>query len=213
MLNIKSFTVNPLGENTYLLWDETKKAAIVDCGAFFEEEKSVIDEFISENNLQVERLLLTHAHFDHIFGAQHIYSNYSICPEVSKDDVLTYSIAKEQMLLFMHREIPLDLPPLKGTFSEDDILKFGKSSLQVIAMPGHTPGGVCFYDASNGILLSGDSLFRGSIGRTDLPGSSHETLIKSLSEKIMTLPENTRVLPGHGGETTIAYEKMYNPYL
>ena len=213
MLNIKTFIVNPLGENTYLLWDETKKAAIVDCGAFFEEEKAAIDKFIIGNALQVERLLLTHAHFDHIFGAQHIYENYGIGPEVSEDDVPTYRAAKEQMVLFMHREIPLDIPPLRGTFHESDILSFGNTSLQVIATPGHTPGGVCFYDEADGILLSGDSLFQGSIGRTDLPGSSYEALIKSLTEKVMTLPENTRVLPGHGGETSVGYEKKYNPYV
>ena len=213
MLNIKSFTVNPLGENTYLLWDETKKAAIVDCGAFFEEEKAAIDSFIIENELQVERLLLTHGHFDHIFGAQHIYDHYGIGPEIGEDDVLNYQAGKEQVRLFMHRDIPLDLPPLKSTFRKGDILSFGNTTLQVIATPGHTPGGVCFYDATDSVLLSGDSVFQGSIGRTDLPGGNYETLIKSLSEKIMTLPENTRVLPGHGGETTIAYEKMYNPYL
>lgn len=213
MLNIKSFTVNPLGENTYLLWDETKKAAIVDCGAFFEEEKAAIDSFIIENELQVERLLLTHGHFDHIFGAQHIYDRYGIGPEIGEDDVLNYQAGKEQVRLFMHRDIPLDLPPLKGTFRKGDILSFGNTTLQVIATPGHTLGGVCFYDATDSVLLSGDSVFQGSIGRTDLPGGNYETLIKSLSEKIMTLPENTRVLPGHGGETTIAYEKMYNPYL
>ena len=213
MLHIKTFQVNPLGENTYLLWDDTKEAALVDCGAFFEEEKCAIDEFITEKNLQVKRLLLTHGHFDHLFGAQHIYEKYGIGPEICKDDVPTYNAAKEQMLLFMHREIPLDLPPLKSTFDEGDTLKFGNVSLQVISTPGHTPGGVCFYDAMNSIMLSGDSLFQGSIGRTDLPGSSYEELVKSLSEKVITLPEETRVLPGHGNETTIGFEKMYNPFL
>lgn len=212
-LNYKTFTVNFIEENCYLLWDESREAVIVDCGAFLPAECEQIRAFVAENDLTVKHLLNTHAHFDHLFGAQFCSDTWGVLPEISADEVETYHQAVQQMQAFLHRAFPLQLPPLGKTFSEGETIRFGTHELRVIATPGHTPGGVCFYCEAEGLLLTGDSLFRCSIGRCDLPGGDACSLVTALSEKILTLPEDVKVLPGHGPSTTIGYERMNNMML
>lgn len=212
-LNIQCFEVNMLGENCYILWDETRDAVIVDCGAFFDEEKTAIRVFVAEKGLKICHLLNTHGHFDHIFGNAFVADTYGVQPELAWEETDTYLAAVEQMRMFMHREIPLIVPPIGRSLMEGDEVCFGRHRLQVIATPGHTPGGICYYCEEEGVLLSGDSLFRQSIGRCDLPGSDEDALLTALRTKVLALPENVRVLPGHGPETTIEYEKKWNNYL
>lgn len=213
MLHYQAFQCNMLGENAYLLWDDDRHAAFVDCGAFFDEEKEAIAAFAESRSLIVEHHYLTHGHFDHVFGADFLAGLYGANPQLSQADEATYHAQPEQMQLFMHRAFPLTLPPLGASFSHGDRLSIGNEQLEVIATPGHTPGGVCLYCAASSLLLSGDSLFRGSIGRTDLPGGSHADLVGSLRQRVLTLPPETVVLPGHGPATDIGYERACNPYL
>lgn len=212
MLNIHRFTVNMIEENCYLLWDETGEAALVDCGAFFEEDRNSIRNFIEEHHLQVRLHLLTHGHFDHIFGAQFVYDTYGLQPQMATTEVTTYLSAAEQVHMLLHRELPISLPPTGTLLADGDTVKFGRQVFQVIYTPGHTPGGVCYYNEKEQLLLSGDSLFQGSIGRTDFPGGDGQLLISQLRNRILTLPETVRVLPGHGPATSVGDEKRSNPY-
>lgn len=213
MLNIQRFVFNMVEENTYVLWDDTLEAVIIDCGAFYPEERQALSDFIAGKGLSVRRLLQTHGHFDHIFGADFVHRTYGIGPEMARTEKDTYEQAAEQMQAFMHRALPLAVPPAAGFFEPDDVIGFGHHELRVVATPGHTPGGTCFYCAEEGVLLSGDSLFRRAIGRCDLPGGNEQALVESLKANVLTLPGAVTVLPGHGDATTVAEERDRNPYL
>lgn len=213
MLNIKKFTVNPLGENTYLLWDETLEAAVIDCGAFEPSERQRIATCVAENGLRLTHLLNTHAHFDHLFGADYIYKEWGVKIWLHEQERETYEHAAEQMKAFVGWDIPLPLPPVGRWLRNGEEFCVGHTTLRVIPTPGHTPGGCCFYVESEGMLFSGDSLFRQSIGRTDFPGGDYAALVDSLRERVLTLPDGVRVFPGHGPETSIGYEKEMNAYL
>lgn len=212
-MQITRFIVNMIEENCYLFWDETGQAALVDCGAFYPEEQKAISDFIESKGLKLTRLLNTHGHFDHIFGASYIYNRYGVPIELCHAEQETYETSIEQMKRFLHRELPLELPAESRYFNPGDELKVGNLQIRVIPTPGHTPGGVCFYIEEEGVLFSGDSLFRHEIGRCDLPGGNEIQLIEGLRQHILTLPENVQVLPGHGDATTIGEEKAANYYL
>lgn len=213
MIQIQHFAVNMLQENCYILSDETHEAVIIDCGAYFDEEFQAIDEYIASQQLKPLHHVLTHGHFDHVFGARHIYDKYGLQPEMHGLDTETYRLQPQQLQLFLHRAIPLSLPEVGHLLTEGEEVTFGTHRLRVIHTPGHTPGGICLYEAEEEILLSGDSLFLSSIGRCDLPGGDPVALHDALVEKVMTLPDTTRVLPGHGPETDIGYERKHNPFL
>lgn len=213
MLHIQRFIVNMIEENCYVLSDETGEAAIIDCGAFFPEEKESIRQYIEQNNLRPKRLLNTHGHFDHVFGTAFVHDTYGLLPEMLTAEADTYAAAAGQMRMFLHRDLPLATPPAGPAFNDGDLLTFGSHTLRAIATPGHTPGGVCFYCEAEGCLFSGDSLFRHAIGRTDLPGGSEAALVGSLRARVLTLPDDVRVFPGHGDETTIGEERRANFYL
>ena len=212
MLQVQTFTVNFIDVNCYVISDETNEAIIVDCGAYAEEEKTAISNYISQNGLKICHLLCTHGHFDHIFGNQFICDTYSIHPKLHMDEADTYNHAERQMQMFLHKSFPLQIPPVEHYLQNGDCISFGNHSLRVISTPGHTPGGVCYYIESENLLLSGDSLFQGCIGRCDLPGGNEASLINNLRNKILTLPGNTKVLPGHGPSTTIDEEIRTNPF-
>lgn len=213
MLHIQRFIVNMIEENCYVLSDETGEAVIIDCGAFFPEEKESIRRYIEQNSLRPKRLLNTHGHFDHVFGAAFVHDTYGLLPEMLTAEAATYAAAAGQMRMFLHRDLPLATPPAGPAFNDGDLLTFGSHTLRAIATPGHTPGGVCFYCEDEGCLFSGDSLFRHAIGRTDLPGGSEAALVGSLRARVLTLPDDVRVFPGHGDETTIGEERRANFYL
>lgn len=213
MLNIQRFIVNMIEENCYVVNDDTKQAVIIDCGAFYPEERKAISDYISGNGLKPVRLLQTHCHFDHLFGAKFIYDEYGLKPEMETEELPLYENAPSHGKMFFGQDLSFEIPPHGQLFKEGDNLSFGSHSLLVIATPGHTPGGVCFYCKEEGVLFSGDSLFHHEIGRCDLPGGNELSLTSSLKSKILTLPENVKVLPGHGSATTVGEEKRSNPYL
>ena len=131
---------------------------------------------------------------------------------MAETEVDNYSSQQEQLRMFLRRDLPLSLPTVGKTLVDGETVRFGHQEFKVIYTPGHTPGGVCYYNEQEKVLLSGDSLFQGSIGRTDFPGGSSKALVDSLRQRILTLPEEVTVLPGHGPETSIEFEKRHNPY-
>lgn len=218
MLYVKKFIFNPIQENTYIVYDETHEAVIIDCGCFFEREWMAMKEFMEQEGLHPVRLLNTHLHFDHSYGNQFVIRDYHLRPQASMLDYDLYCGMQAQVAMFLGNQIASQIntdftAQLDTPLNDCDQVSFGKHLFRVISVPGHTPGGICFYCEEENMLFVGDSLFCGSIGRTDLPGGNYHDLVSSLSRKIMTLPPATKVYSGHGPETTIEYENKYNPYL
>ena len=212
-MKIKQIPNNPFQENTYVVWDEaTMEAAIVDCGALFPQEEERIDVFVNDNNLKIKYILNTHLHLDHCFGNAWAAERYGVLPMAHEDDETLLARMGEQARMF---GLPFEVrtEKLGGYLGDGDVLKLGDNEIRVIHTPGHSRGGLCFYIPAAGWLVSGDSLFEGSIGRTDLEGGSYATLIKSITERLLILPEETVVYPGHGAYTTIGEEKKSNPFL
>lgn len=213
MINIQRFIVNMIQENCYVVNDETNEGVIIDCGAFYLEEKEAIKKYIEDKHLTIKHLLDTHLHFDHVLGNEYLFKTFGLEPEASDEDLPLYENIEKQLSDFIGlQNYSIQLPPLKKCLEEGDTVSFGTHTFHVIATPGHTPGGLEFYDKEEKILFSGDSLFRGSIGRTDFPGGNYNALISSLKEKILTLPEDVKVFPGHSLSTTIGHERNTNPY-
>ena len=211
MINIKKFTFNQVQENTFVAYDETGECVIIDAGCYFENEQQQLDAFISKQQLKPVKLINTHCHFDHIMGVTHCRTKYNIDFEAHESEVPLIEQASEHGDLYNIPMKPVDAPD--SFFQEGDQITFGNSFLQVIEAPGHSPGGVVFYNPDQKILIAGDVLFYGSIGRTDLPGGSFERLVGNIKTKLLTLPEETVVYCGHGPETTIGFEKKNNPFL
>ena len=209
-LEIKTFALGMIAANCYIVRDaESGDSFVVDPGAYL----SGFEEMLEEMKIEKLRyILLTHGHFDHIFGAQHITDTFHVLPSLHHDEVETYQAAPLQMQTFLHRNLPLSVPPIGTLLADGDVIHFGTHTLQVIATPGHTPGGVCYYCMEEALLLSGDSLFHGSIGRCDLPGGDESKLINHLREKILSLPPAVKVYPGHGPSTSIS-EEQNNPFI
>lgn len=212
MITIKAFEFNYFQENTFLLYDETGEAVLIDCGCCRKEEEKELSDFITANKLTLKYLLCTHLHLDHIFGNPYIYKNYDLKPWAHKLDTEKLPSPGEQAKLF---GLPgrMENIPVGKFIVGNEIIKFGESELQVITVPGHSPGSVAFYCKKDGFVIVGDALFSGSIGRTDLWGGNQEVLIAAINDKLMTLPDETVVYPGHGPETRIIDEKLNNPYL
>lgn len=212
MINIKAFEVNYFSENTYLLYDETNEAVLIDCGCMEKEEERELSEFIADNHLVLKRYLCTHLHLDHIFGNEFVYKTYGLSPEAHKADVEMLPSPEKQAVLF---GIPqrINTVSVKKFLSGGEIVRFGNAELEVLTVPGHSPGSVAFYNKENGFIIVGDVLFAGSIGRSDLWGGNHDILLAAINDKLLSLPDETIVYPGHGVATTIYDEKMNNPYL
>ena len=213
MLHIERFVVNMIEENCYLLHDDTNEALFIDCGAYFPEEQAAIRKYVETHHLHVVRLVNTHSHFDHIFGDEFLFETYGVRPEMHGSEASNYQNASNQVRMFLHRDFSIATPEAGSYFKEGDTLTFGKHSIKVIHTPGHTPGGVCLYLPEESVLFSGDSLFYHAIGRTDFPGGSQQQLVNALKEKILTLPDDVNVYPGHGEATTIGEERLHNPFL
>ena len=212
MLQIKIFQVNPLGANCVVLWEDAGKAcAIADPGFYRPEEEEMVFSFLSDNGLTPDAVLLTHAHFDHSWGVAAVVKRYG-CPvylSAADDSVLRFG---SSLLDRLHLQKTVELFEYKD-IADGQVLRAGGVDWKVIATPGHTQGSVCFWCEAWGVLLSGDTLFAGSIGRTDLEGGDYDALMKSILEKLMALPGDTDVVPGHGSPTTIAREGATNPFL
>lgn len=212
MITIKSFEFNYFQENTFLLYDETREAVLIDCGCCRKEEEKELTDFILENKLTLKHLLCTHLHVDHVFGNGFIHKTYGLGPEANKLDVEKLPSPDEQAKLFGLRQ-HVENVPIEKYIVGGEIIKFGTSELQVLTVPGHSPGSVAFYNQKNGFAIVGDALFAGSIGRTDLWGGNQEVLVAAIRDKLLSLPDETTIYPGHGPETRVIDEKFNNPYL
>ena len=197
--------------NCYVLSDETKEAVIIDAGCFYEEEKQALKRYIDSNSLTVKHLLNTHLHLDHIFGNPFLLQEYGLKAEANQADEfwLEQAPAQSRMFGFQLPEAPV---PLGKYIFDGDIITFGNTQLEAIHVPGHSPGSIVFYCKEAHCIFSGDVLFRGSIGRADLEGGNFDQLRESIVARLLTLPDETMVYPGHGNPTTIGYEKMNNPF-
>jgi glyoxylase-like metal-dependent hydrolase (beta-lactamase superfamily II) len=211
MIKIEKFVVNPLGENSLVISDETGECIFIDPGFFYDEEKDEIRSYIAENKLKPVKITNTHCHFDHIMGVEFIREEYGIPLHAHADDAFWIEAAQEQANRFGFEVEPVR--PIDAFLTENETVKFGNTTLEVLHIPGHTPGHVVFYNQEAGILIAGDVLFYGSIGRTDLPRGNHNDLISNIKTKLFKLPDNTKVYCGHGPETTIGFEKSTNPFL
>ncbi len=210
MLTIQSFVFNPFSENTYVVFDETKEAVIIDPGCYEPDEYAELDDYIAKEDLKIKYLLNTHCHIDHVLGNNHVKEKYQV-------PFLIHSL-EEKVLLAVKSYAPnygfsMYREALPDQFlAENDIVRFGNTKLDVLFVPGHSPGHVAFYIKQEKVILSGDVLFKGSIGRTDLPGGNFDVLIKSIHQKIFTLPDGVIAYSGHGVSTTIDEEKIYNQF-
>lgn len=211
-MEYKIFVNNPWQENTVVLYDDSAEAAVVDCGCFNKREEQNIRDFLESQGLKPVLLLNTHLHPDHIFGNNFMKEAFGLETKASeKDDFLIANAVEYAAMLGISGITP---PPPVGEYLRDnDMIRFGRSELQVIAVGGHSPGGLCFYSAADRLLLAGDVLFAGSVGRYDLPGGDGRILIEDIRARLMTLPDDVCVIPGHGPGTTIGEERKFNPFL
>ncbi|MBI2729568.1 MAG: MBL fold metallo-hydrolase [Sphingobacteriales bacterium] len=211
MFNIQSFIFSPVQENTYLLYNETASCIVIDPGCYYAEEKELLLDFINKSRLTPKMLLNTHCHLDHVFGNKFIADAYGLVLHIHEKEKKLLEYAPTSGLMW---NLPFDnyvgnLVYLK----EGDMIELGNDKLEILFAPGHSPGSVCFYCAEQGFVIGGDVLFRQSIGRTDLPGGDHQTLLNSIHTQLFILPDDTIVYSGHGDQTTIGYEKKHNPFL
>lgn len=212
-MKVSRFVVNPFGINTYVMWDpESREAAIVDPGMTEEAERKALDSFIEREGLKPVHLIDTHMHLDHIFGNLYVKGKYGLNIEAHRDDDFLARTLEEQVKRF---RMPVEAVNhgLDVELHDGERLWLGKEPVDVIAVPGHSPGSIALYCPESNFVITGDALFRGSIGRTDLPKGDFDTLITSIRTRLMTLPADTVVLPGHGPETTIGTELNSNPYI
>jgi hydroxyacylglutathione hydrolase len=212
MVQIKAFTFNPFAENTYLIWDDdTMDAAIIDPGVSTNDEQKILVEYISEKKLSIKYLINTHCHIDHILGCKFIKEKYNPIYYAPEKDLILFDNASKQAEMFA---IELNVPPKPDKLidSQPDIL-LGNSTIKFLFTPGHTPGEYCLYLEKEKFCITGDVLFKEGIGRTDLWGGDYKTLINSIEEKLLKLPDDVIIYPGHGESSTIGYEKKYNPFL
>lgn len=213
MLTIKTFPFNLLQENTYVVSDETRDCVIIDCGAYYDDERKAITDYISSQGLKPCRLLATHGHWDHNLGIDTIYQTYGLQVEAAKEDEFIITDIPRNFQSIIGAPLRREYPAVGRFFAPNEVIRFGNHSLQVLKTPGHSPGSVVFYCAEEHTAFTGDTLFRMSVGRTDFEGGSYEDLTNSLANVLAKLPDETTILPGHGPQSTIGYEKKYNPYM
>src|SRR5690554_8093004 len=200
-MEIKTFEFNPLGVNCYVISDETGECVIIDAACYYPDEKALLINYIIENDLVVKHLLNTHLHFDHIFGVNDLSSYFGLILESHDGDEILLDNVKAQMKLFGIPDNDEEyVPEIGKTLHEGDEIYFGNQTLKVLHIPGHSPGSIVFYNMSKGNVFSGDVLFRGSIGRTDLIGGNFEDLVDGIQTKLFIMPDETRVYPGHRSE-------------
>ncbi len=216
MIKVKQFVFNPFAENTYVVWDSTSREAIVvDPGMTSAAETHLFESYIEDNKLEIKQIINTHLHLDHCFGDNYVRDRYGVKVAAHLGDAPLGAGLGSQARQFgmvlpagADAGVSIDVP-----LKEGDEISIGNEKLYVIEVAGHSPGGIALYCPEGGFALVGDSIFRGSVGRTDLPGGDHATLIANLRNKILTLPDGTQLLPGHDRFTTVEAEKATNPFL
>lgn len=211
MISVKKFVCNPFQENSYVVYDkESGECVFIDMGCE-EQEQEQVKDFLVSNGLTPQLSLHTHLHVDHVIGAGFVYANYGLKPTAHKGDTPIYENTEQYAAQF-GLEVK-SLPALGDALQDGDSIQVGGCMLQVIHLPGHSPGSVLFYIKEKACVFVGDVLFRESVGRTDLYGGDQSLLIGGIKEKLLTLPADTLVYSGHGPETSIAHEGQYNPFL
>lgn len=212
MLSIKKFVFSPFAENTYLIFNEKNDAVIIDPGCFSKEEEEILNHYITSKELNIRRLLNTHAHIDHVFGNHFVATKYKVDVEMHEKDLITLKqmpAAAEIWGIKGYKESPQP----KHFLNEGEQIKIGDDSLDIVFVPGHSPGHIAFISHSHRFVIGGDVLFQGSIGRVDLPGGSLDVLMRSIQNKFLTLADDYVVYSGHGNETTIGQERNTNPFI
>ncbi len=211
MITVEKFMVNPLGENSYILSDESGECIFIDPGFYYEEEYNEVRTYIAENKLKPVKITNTHCHFDHIMGVEFVRKEYNVPFYGHAEDafLIERSVSQAQMFGMEMGTVG----PLDHLLNEGEKVQFGNSELEIIHVPGHSPGHVVLYSPKDKFIIAGDVLFYGSIGRTDLPGGDYNTLISGIKNKLFLLPDETKVYSGHGPETTLGFEKSSNPFL
>jgi glyoxylase-like metal-dependent hydrolase (beta-lactamase superfamily II) len=211
MISVKVFTFNDLQENTYVLFDETKEGVIIDPGCYEKEEKQELSDFIEKNDIRPVRLLNTHCHVDHVLGNAYVSKKYHLTVETSKrEEAQLRSVKVYAPMYGFHQYEETDKVIC---IEEGGKIVFGHSTLDILSVPGHSPGHLAFLCQEQNFCVAGDVLFYRSIGRADLPGGDYKQLEKSIKEKLYVLEENTVIYPGHGSKTVISEEKRYNPFV
>jgi len=211
-MEINQITFNPFQENTFILWDETKECIIIDPGCYEKNEKEYLSNFIESNNLKPVKLINTHCHIDHILGNKFVSEKWKIDLYMNKKDLPLLEGAGDIAKMYGFENYK-GSPYPKYFLEEGDILEFGESKLEILFTPGHAPGHICLYNKEDKFIVSGDVLFNGGIGRTDLPGGNYDTLINSIKTKLLCLQDDTEVFCGHGPSTSIGKERLDNPFL
>jgi glyoxylase-like metal-dependent hydrolase (beta-lactamase superfamily II) len=211
VVTLKTFVFNPFQENTYLLFDETRQCVIIDAGCYSDIEYSDLFNYIIAEKLKPVGLINTHGHIDHVLGIAEVASRFGLTPFIHPEEKYLIEIAPEQGLMF---GFSLNSLPSEWIYIKDEeVFSFGNSSLKALHVPGHSKGSIALYCKSDNFVITGDVLFENSIGRTDLFGGDYNTLIRSIEKKLMVLPDDTKVFPGHGISTTIGNERYNNPFL
>ena len=211
MMYIKAFTFNAFSENTYVVYDDTRQGVIIDPGCSDRPEQKELTGFIEEEKLKITQLLNTHGHIDHVLGNAFVKRTYNVQLYIHPQDEATLRAVQVYALSYGIADYEAAEPD--GYLNEGETVTFGDTALDVLFVPGHAPGHIAFYHPEQKLCIAGDVLFRGSIGRTDLPGGDFDTLIRSIRTKLFPLGDAVTVYPGHGPETTIGHEKKYNPFL
>lgn len=212
-MKIVKFEFSLFGINTYIVYDPaTLKCAVIDPGMFDSEEEEAIEHFIERYSLELTHIIDTHLHVDHAVGIGFLKKKYGVPLFAHKDDEFLGERIRQQAQMFGISNKVEDVS-IDSYLAPGEVIKIGEGELKVIHVPGHSPGSVALYDHADGFVITGDALFAGSIGRTDLPGGDMSTLLKSIKDGLLTLPDSTVVYPGHGPATTIGRERASNPYL
>jgi len=209
-MKIYKLVFSPIDVNTYILEDSSGDCAIIDCGCYDVSEFQELTSFIEEKKLKPVLLLNTHCHLDHIFGNRYLLEKYNLRALSHEMEEMNRKEGPRHALLF---GLSMEMPPEPERFiADNEIIRFCSTDLKVLSVPGHSAGGLAFYSKNDGCVFTGDALFAGSIGRTDLPGGDSETLMNSIKNKLFTLPESTVIYAGHGSESTIGIEIKTNPW-
>lgn len=211
MLKIKKFTFNPFSENTYLWINESNECWITDPGMYGASEEKILFDYIASNNLKPVAIINTHAHIDHVLGIEAVKAKYNIPFYMHELDMPVLNNAKSSAMMFGFNFN--DTPQPDGFLTHGQQFKMGDDTVEIRLAPGHSPGSVLLYAPEAKLVVGGDVLFAGSVGRTDLPGGDTDTLVNSIKEQMYTLPNDTVVYSGHGPETTIGQEKLTNPFV
>jgi len=210
-MHLHSFTFNPFQENTYLVWDDEKKCAIIDPGCYDAFERQELVEFIETMGLTPTKLLNTHCHVDHVLGNRFVSEKYGLKLEMHENDLPVLNAVPNYARHYGFETGEMIQPSI--LLRDGDAVSVGKLNFEILHVPGHSPGSICFYHKESAQIISGDALFHGSIGRTDLPGGNHMQLIQSIKGKLLTLEDSVAVFSGHGPKTTIGNERKHNPFL